>query len=131
MCRELIMSPGVPRKKVLIIEDEPVIARLYRKILSEYEFDIDITENGLTARQLAEKTEYDIYISEIRVPGLSGLEFYQYLLQKRPGSANRMIFTTADVISQDLKEFTLNTHAPLLIKPFTPDELRKLVEKIN
>jgi len=58
---------------------------------------------------------------------MGGIELYQQLKVDCPEMANRVIFTTGDVINDNVKAFLKETGRPFLPKPFAPNELRSVV----
>ena len=118
------------RKKVPVIEDEPILSRVCVKTLTREGFDVDLATNGLIAKDMAAKKVYDLYLSDIRTPGMNGMEFYRYLRNEHPELADRVIFTTGDVLNSDIKEFLQDLSAPFLPKPFTPEDLKILISKV-
>ena len=121
---------NINRKRILVIEDEPIISRVCVKTLLNDGFEVDIASNGLVAMDMANKSVYDLYVSDIRTPKMNGIEFYQHLIAKNPDLADNVIFTTGDVLSTDVKEFLQEASTPFLPKPFTPEELRAVVRKV-
>jgi DNA-binding NtrC family response regulator len=115
------------RRRALVVEDEPVISRLCQRILTAEGFDIDIAVTGLIAKKMADDKSYDLCLSDIRTPDMSGIELYQYLEQEHPELARRVIFTTGDVMSDYIAQFLEGKRRPFLPKPFTPDELKQVV----
>jgi len=81
------------------------------------------------AKEMTGKTEYDFYLSDIRTPAMNGMQFYEYLRQEHPGQENKVIFTTGDVMSLDVKTFLSKRANLFLAKPFTPNDLRASSEK--
>jgi CheY-like chemotaxis protein len=118
------------RKKALVIEDEPVIARICHRVLTAEGYQVSIAVNGMVARGMVNIEKFDLFLSDIRTPEMNGIEFYWYLKEKYPELTNRVIFTTGDVLSDDVKAFvTKEPDVPLLPKPFAPDELRVIVRE--
>jgi len=78
---------------------------------------------------MIEEKQYDLCLFDIRTPRMSGEELYQWLQEKHPRLASRVIFTTGDVMSGDTKDFLEQTARPFLPKPFTPDELKTIVRE--
>jgi CheY-like chemotaxis protein len=115
------------KKKILVIEDEPIICRVCVKTLTASGYDVDIANNGLVGMEMADKQSYDLYFSDVRTPAMNGIQFYHYLIKKNPQLAKKIVFTTGDVMSPDVKTFLGEIKNPFLPKPFTPDELRKIV----
>ena len=60
---------------------------------------------------------------------MDGMEFYEYLRQACPGLESRVIFTTGDTMSLEVKTFLSKKNNLFLAKPFTPDELRVVIRK--
>ena len=114
-------------KSILVVEDEPVIAMVCSRTLSAEGFHVEIAVNGLVALDILDKKEYDLCIADIRTPSMNGMELYEHLAAEHPVMADRIIFTTGDVLSGNTKAFLEKTNRPYLPKPFTPDELRAIV----
>jgi DNA-binding response OmpR family regulator len=60
---------------------------------------------------------------------MDGKQLYHYIEERYPQLADRVIFTTGDVISEDTQSFLERTGRPFLLKPFSPDELGALVRE--
>lgn len=118
------------KKRILVIEDEPIISRVCVKTLINDGFEVDIASNGLAAMDMTNERVYDLYVSDIRTPKMNGIEFYQHLISKNPDLADNVIFTTGDILSIDVREFLEEASTPFLPKPFTPEELRAIVRKV-
>ena len=123
------MENDYKKKRILAIDDEPIIIRVSVKVLTAEGFDVDVACNGLVAKDMARKVEYDFFLSDIRTPAMNGMQFYEYLRQEQPGLENRVIFTTGDVMSPEVKTFLSKRNNLFLVKPFTPDELRTIIGK--
>jgi CheY-like chemotaxis protein len=115
------------RKRVLVVEDEPMISRVCRKTLTAGGFEVDIAINGLVAKEMLDKKTYDLCLTDIRTPVMNGIEFYRYLQKEHLDLAGKVIFTTGDVLSGNIDAFLREVNRPFLPKPFTPDELKKVV----
>ncbi len=115
------------RRRALVVEDEPVISQICRRILMAEGFDIDTAMNGLIAKKMVDDKSYDLCLSDIRTPAMDGIQLYEYLEQEHPDLARRVIFTTGDVMSGYIAQFLEGTKRPFLPKPFTPDELKQAI----
>ena len=123
-------SNGRDRQRALVIEDEPVIARVCHRVLTAEGYHVEIAVNGMVARDMIGEQKYDLFLSDIRTPEMNGIEFYWHLKKEYPELANRVIFTTGDVLSDDVKAFMMKEpDVPLIPKPFAPDELRVVVRE--
>jgi CheY-like chemotaxis protein len=118
---------NIHRRRALVVEDEPVISQICRRVLMAEGFDVDIAMNGLIAKKMADDKSYDLCLSDIRTPAMDGIQLYQYLEQEHPELARRVIFTTGDVMSGYITQFIEGTKRPFIPKPFTPDELKQVI----
>jgi len=116
-------------KKILIVDDEPAICDVCQRVLTEEGLEVDIASNGKVAQDMIEKKQYDLFLVDIRTPAMSGKELYYWLQTKHPQLANRLIFTTGDVMSGDTKGFLGQAKRPFLAKPFTPDDLKSIMKE--
>ena len=86
-------------QKILIVEDEKSISNILENILSDeiQGSEITIAENGLDAYKLIEKNDFDLIISDIKMPKLSGNELLIQSLSIKPESVFLMISGHADI----------------------------------
>jgi len=119
------------KKRALVIEDEPIIGRVCSRILTKQGFDVDVASNGLIARDMSNEILCDLFLSDIKTPEMNGIEFYHYLKNENPELAGRVIFITGDVLNAEVKEFLEEFKGTVLLKPFTADELKKVIEEFK
>jgi len=117
------------RKRILVVEDEPSISQVCLRTLSAEGFDVDIAVNGAVAQDMLAKKGYDLCLIDIRTPIMNGRELYQHIKEDHPEFANKVIFTTGDIMNSNLERFLKEAGRPYLPKPFTPDELRAVVRQ--
>jgi len=115
--------------RALIVEDEPAICELCRRVLSGEGFEVDIAVNGRLAQDLIGKNQYGFCLLDIRMPVMTGKDLYQWLEEKHPQLISRVIFTTGSVLSGDTQLFMEQTGRPRLPKPFTAAELISIVKE--
>ena len=86
-------------QKILIVEDEKSISNILENILSDeiQGSEITIAENGLDAYKLIEKNDFDLIISDIKMPKVSGNELLTQSLSIKPESVFLMISGHADI----------------------------------
>ena len=66
-------------KKILLVDDDPVILEAYRKKLLEAGFQVDIASDGVAAIKLLHLTPPDVVVLDVEMPGLNGLDVLRYL----------------------------------------------------
>jgi two-component system copper resistance phosphate regulon response regulator CusR len=79
--------------KVLLIEDEPKMARSLKKGLEEHQIDVDAALNGPVGYQLATENDYAVIISDIVMPEMNGIELLRRL--RATGNRTPVILLTA------------------------------------
>lgn len=112
--------------KVLLIEDEPKMVRSLCKGLAEHLIEVDSTGDGLSGLTLAERNEYAVIISDVNLPGLSGLDLLRQLRNK--GNRTPVILLTAlDQTDDKVTGFEAGAD-DYLTKPF---EFRELLMRVR
>ncbi len=120
---------AVSKQRILLVDDEPVIARVCARILAADGLWVDIAREGSAARAMVNRARYDMCLSDIVMPGVSGIDFYEYLVEEQPMLAERVVFMTGDTLGPKTGKFLSEANRPYLPKPFTPVELRRMVFK--
>jgi DNA-binding response OmpR family regulator len=116
-------------KSILVVEDEPTICDVCMRVLAGEGHDVDVAADGLVAKGMLAKKDYDLCLVDIRTPVMNGKELYQHIINNNPEMADRVIFTTGDLVDGYTQRFLEMTGRPYLTKPFTPDELRAIVKE--
>ena len=113
----------------MLVEDEAVIGRVCTRVLIAEGFEVDIANNGLIAKDAATKKNYDLCVSDIRLPEISGIQLYELLKASQPLLARRMIFITGDTFNPEIKAFLEKSGRLYIMKPFSPEELATKVRE--
>jgi two-component system copper resistance phosphate regulon response regulator CusR len=79
--------------RILVVEDEPVAAHLLAKGLREHAYAVDVAANGTTALEQAAANDYDLFILDILLPGVSGLDLCKRL--RADGLSTPILMLTA------------------------------------
>lgn len=108
---------------ILIVEDEPEIAKLIQLRLEKEGFSCNWCADGLTALQTFYKEQPDLIILDLMLPGLDGLEVCARIRQK-PGAKDPYIMMLTAKGEEIDRVIGLSTGADdYLVKPFSPTEL--------
>jgi two-component system, NtrC family, sensor kinase len=92
-------------RKVLVVDDEEDILIFVDEILRRAGYAIKTATDGQRALDHLGRERFDLIISDWKMPGMSGQQLYQRLLETDPQSAKNMIFMTGDVLSDKSYEF--------------------------
>jgi two-component system, OmpR family, copper resistance phosphate regulon response regulator CusR len=112
--------------KILIVEDEPKVASFIKKGLEENHYEADIVYDGKNAEKLATQFNYDLYIVDIIIPFVNGLDLCRRLKQKNP-NVPVIILTALGTTDDKLIGFDAGAN-DYLVKPF---EFRELLARIK
>jgi DNA-binding NtrC family response regulator len=116
----------VTRARVLVVDDKDNIVKLLARILSP-EFDITTAEDGTRALALIAATEFDVIVSDIRMPGADGMTVLRETRRQYPET--EVILMTAFATVQDAVSAMKEGAYDYLQKPFEPDEALILVRR--
>ncbi len=123
------IGPASRRGRILVIDDEPIIGSAIRRTLGK-EHDVSVVTSGQEAISLIRSGEvFDLLLSDVMMPEISGIELYQELCRTAPDCSRRMVFLTGGAFTEGAKEFLESVPNPRLEKPFDPDRLRALVRE--
>ena len=117
------------KKRILVVDDEPVICQLCRRVLTEEDFEVDIAPDGKVAKAIISERRYGLYLFDIKMPAVSGKELYIWLQKRYPSDAGRVVFITGSAIGQNTESFLQNSGRQVLRKPFTTEELKATVSQ--
>jgi two-component system NtrC family sensor kinase len=120
-----------PRRseRVLVIEDEPAVARLIADVLAEDGHRAEVVLDSREGLALIARKSYGLVICDLRMPYLGGRGLFQELLRRGHPLRRRFIFVTGDVLSPHVAEFLKSSGAPYLAKPFFIEELKEVVHR--
>jgi CheY-like chemotaxis protein len=120
---------GVPRFRLLIVDDELRLARSLAALLSFH--DVEIASNVEDALALIEKKPFDCILCDLMMPTLSGMDLHAELARRGAGDEDRMIFMTGGAFTARAREFIAKVSNPVLEKPFSADAVETLVASLR
>lgn len=122
---------GFHSLKALIVEDEPDVAEVLEHVLHSRNLSVKVAYSGDAALSvLADDVTLDLIFCDLRMPGMSGLEFLQAVEQRWPLMAGRIIFITGDAIGEDATRIRREGRHHLLEKPVSPTELDSIIRSL-
>jgi len=115
--------PSVARVRVLLVEDEPMVRSLARRVLERAGCIVTEVQNGDGALQWVRQNgpDFDVLLTDVVMPGMNGAELARALVQYHPDMG--VVFMSG-YIDFDASQLEIpNLTVTLLAKPFTSDEL--------
>jgi CheY-like chemotaxis protein len=119
--------------KVLIVEDSPLVRKMYGLVFPKRDHDVTATEDGRYALSaLADSSSrYDLILLDLRMPNMDGVEFIRAVRSDAVFGRIPIVLTTAEAESSVLlQQARALGVAAVVRKPWKPQELRDVVQSI-
>jgi signal transduction histidine kinase len=114
-------------ERILVVDDEELLASVVVEALRAEGYRADAARSGDEALNLLQTERYDLVITDLKMPGMSGPQLREEILRRAPGLSGRILFSTGDVASSSTRRFLEETGSACLTKPFRLAELRRAV----
>jgi two-component system copper resistance phosphate regulon response regulator CusR len=112
--------------KILIVEDEPKVATFIKKGLEESNYEVEIAYDGLSAEKLARIYKFDLFILDIIIPGINGLDLCKRL-KKLDSKVPVLMLSALGTTDDKIIGFDSGAN-DYLAKPF---EFRELLARVK
>jgi len=119
-------SPGL-RGTVLIVEDEAYVRKSLGELMRSRGFDVRLEESGAAALATLERTPVDVVVSDLRMPGIDGLELTRQIQQRFSGTP--VILLTGHGTISSAVECVRAGATDYILKPADPDALEVAIER--
>ena len=115
-------------ERVLIIDDDPALLKLFYSFLRK-RYGVDSAMDGNEALRKLTSQYYDVIVSDITLPGLSGIEVYREAVKRDQTITRRFIFFTGD-LSPEYKKFFEQEGLEYLYKPVSLEVIEEKIQEI-
>ncbi|MGC9325330.1 MAG: response regulator [Desulfomonilia bacterium] len=119
---------SVWQERILLVDDEPAIVKLLSAVF-EMRFCVEVAFNGAEALDKISGSFFDVIVSDVDMPVMSGIEFFSQAKSKDPTIGERFLFFSGD-ISPEKTRFFEEHHVAFLAKPSTLEEIESSVSRI-
>jgi len=115
------------KPRIFVIDDEITVCKSCQKILVLEGYEVEYTTDPKSGLKKAVSGEYDLVISDVKMPDLSGMDILRIIKEKSPATCVIIItgYSTVPSAVEAMKEGAFD-YVP---KPFTPDELSLVVKR--
>jgi CheY-like chemotaxis protein len=123
-------APAARRGKVLVIDDEPLIAKAVERTLGrDHDVVCEVRAQDALKRLVAGE-RFDVILCDVMMPEMSGLDFHRELTRLVPEQLAAMAFLTGGAFTPRARDFLDETACPRIDKPFESASLRSFVAKL-
>jgi CheY-like chemotaxis protein len=123
-------APELPKTRVLVIDDEPAIAAVVRRLLRGDHEVKAFMDARAALEHLERDAAFDVIICDIMMPHMSGIKFYERLRARHGELAKRTVFMTGGAFHGSAKQFLRAVANPVLDKPFETHALHQAIAQI-
>jgi len=116
--------------RVLLVDDEVSLRNALVQFLARRGINATGVGDGADALRAVSHDSFDVIVSDVRMPGMSGDEFVERLKRERPELVARTIFSTGDAFARDTAAFLETAGVPLVTKPFDFATLERLIRDV-
>jgi DNA-binding response OmpR family regulator len=123
-------TPGATHRprRILVVDDDPGVRQLGTKELIRHGYQVDAAEDHTAGWKAIQTHSYDLLITDLDMPRLSGLKLVKKLRDAR--LALRIILTSGIMTPQELNRNPWFHLSGALLKPVSPDQLLQTVQAV-
>jgi CheY-like chemotaxis protein len=118
------------RACILVVDDEPIVAGAIADILGLEGYEVELAKNGREALERIAARSYDLILCDLQMPELDGAGLYRELERQQPSLLQRLAFVSGSTEVPEYASFCQRTAVTLLGKPFTLEDLLRLVQRL-
>ena len=113
-----LVAPPAGELTVLVVDDETALRNALLRFLERRGIRGEGVSDGAEALRVLQQRRFDVIISDVRMPGMSGREFLERLQRDRPDLVVRVVFSTGDTFAPDTAALLKESGVPTVTKPF-------------
>jgi CheY-like chemotaxis protein len=118
--------------RVLVVDDEDSIRRTLSRYLARRGHRVTVAAEGGEALRLLDAADdgFDVILSDMRMPGLSGERLHASLVERADGTDRRLVFMSGDALGDTTEEALAAGAVPVILKPFDLAYVADTVEEV-
>ncbi|MFL5806703.1 MAG: response regulator, partial [Roseiflexaceae bacterium] len=116
--------------RILVVDDEEPVSNLLARLLRALGHQPSVVHSGAEAIEAIGRESFDLILTDVKMPGMSGFELHQKIKQRDTDLATRLVFITGDTMSAATQARIAQSGNPSIAKPFTVDRLEMLVQAL-
>jgi CheY-like chemotaxis protein len=122
-------STPARRAAILIVDDEVSLGQVLRRRLRDHDVTA-VTSAREALDLLAHDAHFDVILSDLMMPEMSGMQLYDEILRSRPDIVDRVVFMTGGAFTGGAPEFLEQVPNEGLEKPFSESALRAAIQRL-
>jgi len=114
-------------ERLLIVEDEDTLCQSLQRVFQREGYEVDIADSAESAFELLKEKSYDLIITDIILPGISGIELLARYRKANP--SQKVMIITAYASFETAVEAIKAGACDFITKPLMHDEMKRVVRK--
>jgi len=114
---------------VLIVDDEPLARQICVDILKPMDFETEVADSAARALEILERVHIDVVLTDVRMPGMSGVELLKIIKEKYP-ETDVLLVTGYGTIHDSVEAMKLGAY-DYITKPFSVDDFRRTFQRLR
>ena len=114
-------------KTILVVDDEFLVLSLVTQFLIRMGHEVVSTHSCEQALNELAQRKFDAIVSDWRMPGMNGMQFFEFIQTTNHAAAKHFLFITGDVMSEQFQNFARQHSVPCLPKPFSNEAFKQAV----
>ncbi len=116
-------------RRILVAEDEPSVADLVSRVLLQDGAEVTVAHDGEEAWSRIAEADYDLVVTDLRMPHLDGKSLYERAAAERPEMIRRFVFATGDLVREETLRFLEKLPNRVLVKPLDVESVRRVLSQ--
>ena len=118
----------IRNKRILVVDDEQNIRHVFSRMISFIGFEVDVAESGDKALNHLLKSQFDLVLTDLNMPGMDGLTLAHHIKEISPQTP--VILVTGEKKEKILKKMEDSSVDSVLFKPVQLHDIRETVQRI-
>lgn len=116
-------------RSVLLVDDDRLVLRAMERLIGR-NHRVATARGVADAKQLMELQSFDVVVCDVMMPGLTGTDLYNWVVENHPSMRDRFLFLTGGLTSHEIERRVASLGVPLLAKPLSAHEFEQAVTRL-
>lgn len=116
--------------RALVVDDSATMRSFVSGALESVGFDVTQAKSGLDALRILPKERFDVIVTDVNMPDINGLELVRYVRKSVAHARTPLVIISTDGRERDRDRGMHLGASAYLVKPFTPEALTSLVQRV-
>lgn len=118
----------MPGERILLIDDDAGMRAILKDILEEEGYDVRTASDGRSALSTIEKEDFDLILTDLKMPKMGGMEFLDYMEKNRPDL--KVVVITAYTGKDNVEQAKMLGAFEFLSKSIQIEELKRVIKEV-